>query len=1167
MRMVLALLVGLVPWSAMADSASDKDFLTTWLQESLSGAGRVVTIDGFQGALSTQASLRQLTIADAQGVWLTLKDVRLDWSNSALLSGKIDITDLSAAEIDLDRLPQAQPSTTELPIVAATPWSLPDLPVSVNIKSIAAQKVVLGPSVLGQGVVASLSADLTLSDGEGAANLELQRLDAGPQGHVVLRAGYSNTTQVLDLSLSAGEGVGGIGANLLHIPGVPATQLTLDGHGPLTNFGAQVTLATNGQTRLAGNLTLTDDVQGNRTFVGQMGGDLTPLFLPQYAAFFGPDVSLSFRGQKAVNGALQLDSLSINSKALKLTGAMTLDASGQPQKLALTGRMAQSFGRVTLPVPSNEAITLDSVDLSLGYDRAQSDVWRFDAAVRGLTRGGFKATSTKIAAQGHLQGGLFDGFAQVSATGLALPDAGWTAAVGPDVSGAVDFGWRAGTGALTITRLAVTAPGYQITAKGALSQMAAFEGHVTGEYGDLARLSGIAGQSLSGAARFDVKGNLDPVSGAFDLTGSGVGQTLRLGQAQIDNVLSGESRLTVSAKRDVSGTILRRLYLQSSSLTADLSGTLTKSGTNLTGRVALGDLSDLGAAYRGDLQGSATLQGPSGQNILTLRATGTNLAIGQPQTDTLLPGTSHLGATLALGQQGLRLMAADLANDQITARIAAAPGGAAGDLAVSGELANFGLIVPQFPGPLTLSGTARYGADAIGVDVAIQGPAQMKATVAGTLAPDYAKADLKITGTSAARLANVLVAPRSLEGTLRFDGRLNGPFALTALSGKLSLANGRLADPFLPFALKEVDLTALVAGASAQVTGQAGVTTGGKMGVTGDVGLRAPFGANLTFALDNVVLRDPQLYATTGKGTLTLRGPALGGAMISGTVNLGKTELQIPSTTSRVVGDLPGLQHINESVASKATRQRAGADPGSGAGRSGTGYKLDVTLSAPNQVFVRGRGLDAELGGRLILRGSTFNIAPSGAFNLLRGRLDILGRRLVLTEAQVQLQGALVPYVHIVAGIESGGTTSSVLIEGEATNPAVTFTSSPDLPQEQVIAHLLFDRGLDKISAFQAAQLGAAVATLAGRGGDGVLGALRNKTLLDNLDVQADGTGNTSVTAGKYVGDKAYSEVTMGQGGKTSISLNYDLSRHITAKTHVDSEGSTGLGLFLTGDY
>ena len=56
----------------------------------------------FQGALSSTASLTQLTIADDKGVWLTLKDVKLDWSRSALLSGHIQVDQLSAGEIDLE---------------------------------------------------------------------------------------------------------------------------------------------------------------------------------------------------------------------------------------------------------------------------------------------------------------------------------------------------------------------------------------------------------------------------------------------------------------------------------------------------------------------------------------------------------------------------------------------------------------------------------------------------------------------------------------------------------------------------------------------------------------------------------------------------------------------------------------------------------------------------------------------------------------------------------------------------------------------------------------------------------------------------------------------------------------------------------------------------------
>ena len=1166
MRFWFALALGLMPFAALADSAADKDFLTTWLQDSLSGAGRVVTIEGFAGALSTQASLTQLTIADTQGVWLTLKDVTLDWSRSALLSGEINITSLSAGEIDLDRLPQGQPNAS-VSAVAAAPWSLPELPVSIQIKSIIAQRLVLGPSVLGQAVVARLSADLTLSGGEGTAHLDLQRLDAGPQGRVLLTAEYANATQVLDLSLEAAEGAGGVAVSLLNIPQSPAAELKIEGHGPLAQFDASVALATNGQSRLAGLLTLADDTQGNRAFTAKLAGDLTPLFLPKYAAFFGPKAALDLRGQRGADGALVVQSLSVKSQALQLDGSMTLDAKGQPRKLNLSGRIAQDVGVVTLPVASPTPVTLSGADLRLAYDAAQSDLWRFDASIRALKRGAFMAAAANLSAQGRLLDGVFDGTADLSATGLALPDAGWARVVGRDVSATAAFNWNAASSALQISHLSLSAPGYQITADGSLGQMAALQGHVVGSYDDLSRLSGIVGQSLSGAARFDLAGQLDPLSGAFDVTGTMLGQALGFGVAQIDGLMDGESRLTLSAKRDVSGTILRDATLHAAGVTTSLSGSLTDRGTNLTAVLDLVDMAALGAGYGGALQGTASLQGPSGQGVLSLQATGTDLTIGQAQVDMLLRGASQLKAKLGLGPQGLRLIEADLANGQIKASVAKAVNGKAGDLTVSAQMANLGVIVPQFPGPVTLAGTAQSMGGTTGLNATLQGPAQMQAKVGGTLSADYKTADLKIIGTSSAALANLLIAPRSLEGALRFDVTLKGPLALSSLGGQISLANGRLAEPSLPFALKDVFLDASLGAGSAKVIGRAGVTTGGKLGVTGSIGLAAPFPANLTFAVDNVVLRDPQLYATTAQGTLTLRGPALGGGLISGAINLGKTELQIPSTNASVVGELYGLHHINEPNASVTTRQRAGLGPRSAAARAKAGYGLDVTLAAAHQVFVRGRGLDAELGGTLILRGTTANIAPSGAFNLLRGRLDILGRRLVLSEAQVQLQGALVPYIHILAGINSGAITSSVRIEGEATNPAVTFSSSPDLPQEQVLAHLLFDRGLDKISAFQAAQLASAVAALAGRGGDGVIGTLRRKALLDNLDVQADGTGNATVTAGKYLGNKAYSEVTIGQGGTSSISLNYDLGNNITAKTHADSEGTTGLGLFLTRDY
>ena len=151
MRLGLALCMVLLPLSAIAQT-DDRDYLTAFLEDSLSGAGRKVTVTGFEGALSSKATVQQLTIADDQGVWITLNGVTLDWSRSALLRGIVDVTELSADEIILTR----PPVTETDPTAEATGFSLPDLPVSIDIGSIAADRIALGPAVLGEAVEARL---------------------------------------------------------------------------------------------------------------------------------------------------------------------------------------------------------------------------------------------------------------------------------------------------------------------------------------------------------------------------------------------------------------------------------------------------------------------------------------------------------------------------------------------------------------------------------------------------------------------------------------------------------------------------------------------------------------------------------------------------------------------------------------------------------------------------------------------------------------------------------------------------------------------------------------------------------------------------------------------------------------------------------------------------
>ncbi len=125
----------------------DRGYLQAYLEDSLSGAGRKVRITGFAGALSARATIEELTIADDEGVWLTLRGAVLDWNRSALLLGRLEINELSASEILIPRQPNMPES---IPDPEAAGFSLPQLPVSIDIASIKAARVVLGETLLGE---------------------------------------------------------------------------------------------------------------------------------------------------------------------------------------------------------------------------------------------------------------------------------------------------------------------------------------------------------------------------------------------------------------------------------------------------------------------------------------------------------------------------------------------------------------------------------------------------------------------------------------------------------------------------------------------------------------------------------------------------------------------------------------------------------------------------------------------------------------------------------------------------------------------------------------------------------------------------------------------------------------------------------------------------------
>ncbi len=504
-----------------------------------------------------------------------------------------------------------------------------------------------------------------------------------------------------------------------------------------------------------------------------------------------------------------------------------------------------------------------------------------------------------------------------------------------------------------------------------------------------------------------------------------------------------------------------------------------------------------------------------------------------------------------------------------TAEVSGRFGSSAPAFTYSARIPDISPFAPQIRGPATIKGTAQQEGGAWRIATDLTGPAGTNATVAGTVQGGD-RINITASGNVPLGLTEPFLRPRSLQGQARFDLALNGKPGLGALSGTISTSGARFSAPTLLTALSGIDGRVDISGGRATIALSANASNGGRLTLSGPVTLTGSMPAELQLSLIDLVVTDSNIIYTKVNGGLSLSGPLTNGARIAGRLNLGKTNITVPSTGITSFGALPDITHVNAKPEVKATLRRAGI--GNGGDKKidrsgGSSYPLDITISAPSRIFVRGRGIDAELGGQLRLTGTTSNIISAGQFDLVRGRLDILEKRFDLNEGRVLLQGDFDPYLRFVAETQTGNGTASIIIEGPASSPEVKFSSIPDAPQDEVLSQIFFRRNISELSPLQAAQLANAVATLAGKGGEGIVGRLRRSIGVDDLDITTDDEGNTGLRAGKYISDNIYTDVTTSSGGGGEVSLNIDLSPSFTVKGSVDSENQSKLGIFFQKDY
>jgi translocation and assembly module TamB len=1125
-------------WAQDDDSGG---LLVGFLEDNLSGENRYIKVTGLEGAFSSRATIKQLTVSDDKGVWLTLNNAELDWNRLALVRGRFSVNALSADEIILSRPPNAVATDPSLPSPEAQPFQLPEIPVSIELGKISIKRFELGKPVMGIAAELEMTGALTLAEGALDTHLNILRLDR-PGDAVFLVAKFENETSMITLDLAVIEDQGGLIATALHIPDGPPLKLIAKGEGPVNDFTADINLSTDGINRVAGQVRLqevpapdnSEDAKPGVAFTVDIGGDVTPLLAPDYQPFFGANSQVDLVGQRDADGRFEISRFEIDSDALTLSGSLNIAASGEIEKILLQGRIAPRDGNsVVLPL-TGPRTEISALELSARLDVADNDNWELALSLEGLSRPGMSFDKVQIQADGTLlqvEQTQIQGQFEAQLGGVEFDDSDLDQAVGEAIALAGQFALQ-GDGALKLSQVELRGEDYSAALDGQLQGLeSGFQMRGTARVGaaDLSRFSGLAGQSLGGAITASIEGNGAPLGGQFDFKFDARAENLSSGIAQIDPLIGGQTTVSMDAARSTTGLKINSFRMDGQALSARASGALSSSGSDLEFEAKLNDL----ALVLPEVSGPLNLRGNINQD------TGGTLT-GKLRLDG--PQSSFADLTGAVHPNG-------------TAK-----------LEYSAELDRIERFVPEMSGTISSAGTAQRDGTTWRIDGDANAPAGFSAKIGGTWDEKSGLSHLNAAGEVQLAAVNKLLKPNSIVGVAKFDLALDGQPSLSGISGTITTNGAKFVLPGVAQTIDNINTKVSLEDGQATLAMTAALAAGGTFRVSGPITLAPPFQGTITTDLQQIILTDNVSFTSVADGRLVYSGPLTGNANLSGQINFGDTEINL-NTASGSIGaaPIPTITHRGATNAEQATRARAGLVKTDG-GASGPVIGLDIVLSAPNRVFARGRGVQAELGGQIQVRGTTAQVIPSGQIELIRGNMNLLGRNLKLTRGLVSLQGKLEPYVEFAAVTSTSEGTAGIEISGPLGSPKVEVTSDPERPSEEALAMLIFGNRFAEMSPLAIAQLAASLAELSGKGG-GTAKKAREGLGVDTLDVGTDDSGAGQVGVGLYVLDNVYTDFSVNTQGDTELNLNLDVSENFTVKGTVDNTGSTSVGVFFNRDY
>ena len=345
----------------------------------------------------------------------------------------------------------------------------------------------------------------------------------------------------------------------------------------------------------------------------------------------------------------------------------------------------------------------------------------------------------------------------------------------------------------------------------------------------------------------------------------------------------------------------------------------------------------------------------------------------------------------------------------------------------------------------------------------------------------------------------------------------------------------------------------------------------GTLSANGFVSLAADQGypMDISVELDKARLARSSSISASATGNLRLSKQAGEDALLSGDLRLPETRYQIVREGSAEVPRLTGVRFKPRRGPERIT----GDEPAEPISSMFSRLRLDLRMRAPEKLYVSGMGLESEWKAKFTIGGTSAAPTMAGDVELIRGTLGFAGRSFELTQGVISFNGGrtIDPAVAITAQESIDDVDVTVEVGGRAYSPQITFSSTPSLPQDEVLSRILFGSSIANLSAIQAVQLASSLNSLNSTGGGlNPLGQLRSATGIDRLRIlgadEASGRG-TALAAGQYLTDDVYVELITDARGFTATQLEVSVTKWLSVLSQAGGSGVNSVNLRIKKNY